>query len=35
LRELLRHRKQRGLLKLKGKVEWEGDLKAWRSGPRR
>lgn len=26
LRELLRHRKQRELLKLRGKIHWEGDL---------
>lgn len=32
LRELLRRRKQRGLLNLKGRVEWEGDLEAWRNG---
>ena len=26
LRELVRHRRQRALLKLKGKIRWEGDL---------
>ncbi len=30
LRELLRHEEQRKLLELKGAVEWEGDLAAWR-----
>ena len=32
LRELLRHRRQRKVLELKGKVTWEGDLDAWRKG---
>jgi len=32
LRELLRHGRQRRLLKLKGTVQWEGDLAAWREG---
>jgi len=32
LRELVRHRKQRELLKLRGKVAWEGDLDAMRRG---
>jgi len=30
LREVLRHGRQRRLLKLKGAVKWEGDLDAWR-----
>jgi Arc/MetJ family transcription regulator len=32
LRELLRHRKQRNILKLRGNVEWEGDLDEMRRG---
>ena len=32
LRELLRHRRQRKVLELKGAVQWEGDLDAWRTG---
>ncbi len=32
LRELLRHRQQRKLLLLKGKVTWEGDLGEMRTG---
>ncbi len=32
LRELLRHKQQRKLLELKGKVSWEGDLAAMRNG---
>ena len=32
LRELLRHRKQREILKLRGKVDWEGDLAEMRRG---
>ncbi len=32
LRELLRHREQRRLLALKGKVDWEGDLAGMRAG---
>ena len=31
LHELLRHRRQRRLLELRGSVEWEGDLDAWRA----
>lgn len=31
LRELLRHKQQKKLLSLKGKVSWEGDLAAMRS----
>lgn len=30
LHEMLRHKNQRKLLELQGKVEWEGDLDAWR-----
>ena len=30
LHELLRHRRQRRLLELRGTVDWEGDLDAWR-----
>jgi Arc/MetJ family transcription regulator len=32
LRELLRHRRQRDILKLRGNVEWEGDLAEMRQG---
>lgn len=32
LRELLRHRRQRKVLELKGTVRWEGDLDTWRRG---
>jgi len=32
LRELVRHKRQRDLLKLRGKVDWEGDLDAMRRG---
>ena len=32
VRELLRHRKQRNILKLKGKIDWTGDLSALRRG---
>lgn len=32
LREVLRHGRQRRLLELKGAVDWEGDLSAWREG---
>ena len=32
LRELLRHRRQRTILKLRGKVDWRGDLAAMRRG---
>ena len=31
LRELLRHKQQKKLLLLKGKVAWEGDLETMRS----
>ena len=30
LRELLRHENQLQILKLKGKVHWEGNLEEWR-----
>jgi Arc/MetJ family transcription regulator len=32
LHEVLRHRNQRRLLKLKGAIKWEGDLNEWRQG---
>lgn len=32
LRELLRHKRQRKVLELKGTVRWEGDLDTWRKG---
>lgn len=32
LRELLRHEKQKELLKLRGKIHWEGDLDSSREG---
>jgi Arc/MetJ family transcription regulator len=32
LKELLRHETQRGLLKLRGKIHWEGDLAEMRRG---
>jgi hypothetical protein len=32
LRELLRHGQQRKILELKGRVAWQGDLRAWRRG---
>lgn len=32
LRELLRHEEQAKLLKLKGKIKWEGDLDESREG---
>ncbi len=32
LRELLRRRRQREVLKLRGKVEWQGDLAEMRRG---
>jgi len=31
LRELVARKKRRGILSLEGKVEWEGDLDAWRT----
>ena len=30
LHELLRHDRQKKILELKGSVQWEGDLTAWR-----
>jgi Arc/MetJ family transcription regulator len=32
LHEVLRHENQKKLLELKGNVDWEGDLAAWRKG---
>lgn len=32
LRELVRHHRQRDILKLRGKVDWQGDLSAMRRG---
>ena len=32
LKELLRHHRQKDLLKLKGAVNWEGDLSSMRRG---
>ena len=32
LREVMRHKAQTKLLKLKGKIHWEGDLAAMRKG---
>ena len=32
LRELLRHEKQKKILELKGKIDWEGHLYEWRQG---
>jgi Arc/MetJ family transcription regulator len=32
LQELLRHERQKTVLKLKGKIAWQGDLNAWRRG---
>ena len=32
LHELVRHRRQRLILKLRGKVDWKGDLSAMRRG---
>jgi Arc/MetJ family transcription regulator len=34
LRELLRHEAQIEILKLKGNVEWKGNLDEWRRGRR-
>lgn len=34
LRELLRHKQQKKILSLKGKVAWEGDLAEMRTGYR-
>lgn len=30
LQEILRHENQKMILKLKGKIDWEGDLNFWR-----
>ena len=30
LEELLRHKRQKKVLELKGAIRWEGDLAAWR-----
>ncbi|HIJ64319.1 MAG TPA: type II toxin-antitoxin system VapB family antitoxin [Candidatus Hydrogenedentes bacterium] len=32
LRELLRHERQKEILSLEGKIQWDGDLAAWRKG---
>ncbi len=32
LRELLRHEAQTKILKLKGNIDWEGNLDEWRRG---
>ncbi len=32
LKELVRHRRQKDILKLEGKVHWEGDLAKMRQG---
>jgi Arc/MetJ family transcription regulator len=32
LRELLRHKRQRDLIKLRGRIDWEGDLDEMRRG---
>jgi len=32
LRELLRHRRQRDILRLRGTVDWQGDLSEMRRG---
>ena len=32
LEELLRQKDQRRILELEGKVDWKGDLDAWREG---
>jgi len=32
LREVLRRENQKKLLKLKGNVDWQGDLSEWRKG---
>ena len=34
LRELLRHEAQTAILKLKGNVDWKGNLEEWRRGRR-
>lgn len=32
LRELLRHKRQKKVLELKGAIQWEGNLETWRKG---
>lgn len=32
LQELLRHKRQKKVLELKGQIRWEGDLGEWRKG---
>ena len=32
LRELLRHENQIGILELKGRINWDGNLDEWRQG---
>jgi Arc/MetJ family transcription regulator len=32
LRELVRHRRQRDIMKLRGKINWEGELSKMRRG---
>jgi Arc/MetJ family transcription regulator len=32
LRELVRRRRQKEILRLRGSVQWEGDLTSWRRG---
>ena len=32
LQELLRHERQKTVLELKGRIDWHGDLSAWRKG---
>jgi Arc/MetJ family transcription regulator len=34
LQELLRHERQKTVLELKGRIDWRGDLNAWRKGRR-
>ncbi|MBA2505803.1 MAG: type II toxin-antitoxin system VapB family antitoxin [Thermoleophilaceae bacterium] len=30
LRELVRRHRQKGILELRGKIDWQGDLDSWR-----
>ena len=32
LKELLRHKSQKKILELKGKINWDGNLSDWRKG---
>lgn len=32
LREILRHGQQKKIMELKGRIPWQGDLRAWRRG---